>query len=161
VKNFESWRPPPLKVCRCVSRVRVGRAKDIIENVDDNPLAEQHFIRAHTPETRESETGLIVVRANSNQLLGKQEISRELSPGNSSHEGLQTKLKDHCSLLTPACSPSSCLSGRAGVAWWKEGGYTVAGGGGGGGALLNFAVHITKTTFSNDASAIIFTNQKA
>jgi hypothetical protein len=38
------------------------------ENVDDDILAEQHFLRAHTEERRESETGLIVVRSNSNQL---------------------------------------------------------------------------------------------
>jgi hypothetical protein len=61
------------------------------ENVDDDILAEQHFLRAHTEEIRESETGLIVVRAYSNQLLGKQEISRQLGPRNSSQEGLQTK----------------------------------------------------------------------
>jgi hypothetical protein len=39
--------------------------------VDDDILAQQHFLRAHTAERRESETGLIVGRANSNQLLGK------------------------------------------------------------------------------------------
>ncbi len=61
------------------------------ENVDDDILAQQHFLRAHTAERRASETGLIVVRANSNQLLGKGEISRQLGPGNSSQEGLQTK----------------------------------------------------------------------
>jgi hypothetical protein len=61
------------------------------ENVDDDILAQQHFLRAHTAKRRESETGLIVVRANSNQLLGKGEISRQLGPGNSSQEGLQTK----------------------------------------------------------------------
>ncbi len=61
------------------------------EYVDDDILAQQHFLRAHTAERRESETGLIVVRANSNQLLGKGEISRELGPGISSQEGLQTK----------------------------------------------------------------------
>jgi hypothetical protein len=42
------------------------------ENVDDDILAQQHFLRAHTAERRESETGLIVVRVNSNQLLGKE-----------------------------------------------------------------------------------------
>jgi hypothetical protein len=36
------------------------------EDVDDDILAEQHFLRAHTEERRESETGLIVLRANSN-----------------------------------------------------------------------------------------------
>ncbi len=61
------------------------------ENVDNDILTQQHFLRAHTAERRESETGLIVVRANSKQLLGKGEISRELGPGNSSQEGLQTK----------------------------------------------------------------------
>jgi hypothetical protein len=61
------------------------------ENVDDDILAEQHILWAHTEERRESKTDLIVVRANSNQLLGKQEISRHLGPGNSSQEGLQTK----------------------------------------------------------------------
>jgi hypothetical protein len=40
------------------------------ENVDDDILAEQHFLIADIEEGRESETGLIVVRANSNQLLG-------------------------------------------------------------------------------------------
>ncbi len=50
------------------------------ENVDDDILAQQHFLRAHTAERRASETGLIVVRANSNQLLGKGEISRQLGP---------------------------------------------------------------------------------
>jgi hypothetical protein len=40
------------------------------ENVDDDILAEQHFLRANIEERRESETGLVVVRANSNQLLG-------------------------------------------------------------------------------------------
>jgi hypothetical protein len=54
------------------------------ENVDDDILAQQHFLRAHTVERRDSETGLIVVRANSNQLLGKGEISRQQGPGNSS-----------------------------------------------------------------------------
>jgi hypothetical protein len=52
--------------------------------MDDDILAEQHFLRAHAEERRESETGLIVV-------LGKREISRQLGPGNSSQEGLQTK----------------------------------------------------------------------
>ncbi len=61
------------------------------ENVDDDILAQQHFLRACSAERRESETGLIVVRANSYQLLGKGEISRELGLGNSSQEGLQTK----------------------------------------------------------------------
>jgi hypothetical protein len=51
------------------------------ENVDDDILAQQHFLRAHIVERRESETGLIVVRANSNQLLGKGEISRQQGPG--------------------------------------------------------------------------------
>jgi hypothetical protein len=40
------------------------------ENVDDDILAEQHFVRAHTEERREKETGLIGLTANSNQLLG-------------------------------------------------------------------------------------------
>ncbi len=61
------------------------------ENVDDNILAEQHFFRAHTEERQKSETGLIVLRANSNQLSGIREISRQLGPGNSYQEGLQTK----------------------------------------------------------------------
>jgi hypothetical protein len=61
------------------------------ENVDDDILAEQHFLMAHTEERRESETGLIIVRANSNQPLGKLEISRQQGPGISSQEGLQTK----------------------------------------------------------------------
>jgi hypothetical protein len=52
--------------------------------MNDDILAEQHFLRAHTEERRESETGLIVVRANSNQLLEKLEISRQLGPVNSS-----------------------------------------------------------------------------
>jgi hypothetical protein len=65
--------------------------KTVRENVDDDILAEQHFLRAYTAERIEWETGLIGVRANSNQLLGKLEISRQLSPGNSSQEGLQTK----------------------------------------------------------------------
>jgi hypothetical protein len=59
--------------------------------VDDDISAEQHFLRAHTEERRESETGLIVVNANSNQLLGKREIIRQLGRGNFSQEGLQTK----------------------------------------------------------------------
>jgi hypothetical protein len=41
--------------------------------VDDDILAQQHFLRAHTAERGKSETGLIVVRADSNQLLGKRE----------------------------------------------------------------------------------------
>ncbi len=75
--------------------------------MDYDILAEQHFLRAHTEERRESETGLIVVRTNSNQLFGKLEMNRQLGTGNSSREGLQTKLKDLRSLLTPACAPSS------------------------------------------------------
>jgi hypothetical protein len=59
--------------------------------MDYDILAQQHLLRAHTAERRESETGLIVLRANSNQLLGIPEISRQLGPGNSSQEGFQTK----------------------------------------------------------------------
>ncbi len=60
------------------------------ENVDDDIFAEQHFLTAHIAERRESETDLIVVTANNNQLLGKREISRQLGPGNSSQKGLLT-----------------------------------------------------------------------
>jgi hypothetical protein len=59
--------------------------------MDDDILAEQHFLWAHTAERREFENGLTVVRVNSNQLLGKGEISRQLGPGNFPQEGLQTK----------------------------------------------------------------------
>jgi hypothetical protein len=49
------------------------------------------FFRAHIEERRKSATGLIVLRADSNQLLGIREISRQLGPVNSYQEGLQTK----------------------------------------------------------------------
>ncbi len=58
--------------------------KTVRENMDDDILAQHHFLWVHTAERRVSETGLIVVRVNSNQLLGKE----RLGPGNSSQEGL-------------------------------------------------------------------------
>ncbi len=78
------------------------------QNVEDEILAEQHFLRTHTEERRESEAGLIVVRANSNHLVGKREISRQLGPGKLFSKGPPNQIKkDHRSLLITARAPSS------------------------------------------------------
>jgi hypothetical protein len=41
--------------------------KTVQENADDDILTKQYFLRAHTEERRELETGLIVVRTNIGQ----------------------------------------------------------------------------------------------
>jgi hypothetical protein len=49
-------------------------------------------------------TGFNLGRANSSQQLGEIKISRELGPGNSCKEGIQTKQKDHRCPSTPTCA---------------------------------------------------------
>ncbi len=75
--------------------------KTVQENVDYDILTKLYPPRAHWEEISELETGLVIVRANSSQQSRGLEISRWLGTENSSKEGLQTKQKDHFSLLTP------------------------------------------------------------
>jgi hypothetical protein len=77
------------------------------ENADYDILTKLYFPRAFTEESRELDTSLIVVRANSSQQLGKRETSSWRGLGNSSKQCLQTKQKDHHSLSTPICAQSS------------------------------------------------------
>jgi hypothetical protein len=77
------------------------------KNADYDILTKLYFPRAYTEESRELDTSLIIVGANSSQQLGKREASSWWGLGNSFKEGLQTKQKDHHSLSTPICAQSS------------------------------------------------------
>ncbi len=87
------------------------KEKIVRQNVEDDILAEQHFLRTHTEERRESEAGLIVVRANSNHLVGKREISRQLGPGKLFSKGPPNQIKkrspqplNYCSCTVFLCN---------------------------------------------------------
>ncbi len=45
--------------------------KTVQENVDDDSLTKQYFLRAHLDERKELETGLIAVGVNSSLVVGE------------------------------------------------------------------------------------------
>ncbi len=64
------------------------KGKTVRENADYDILTKLYFPRAYREESRELDTSLIIVRANSSQQLGKRETSSWRGLGNSSTEGL-------------------------------------------------------------------------
>jgi hypothetical protein len=75
--------------------------------VNDDILAQQHFLRARKAERRELETGLIVEERIATSYWGKERSAENWALETLLKRASKPNQKDHCSLLTPACAPSS------------------------------------------------------